>query len=247
MSEKFQIKLVENKISDTLEIVYNLAGIVFPPFALIGMGYGLVNRKYEKENIEILAKHIEKLHYKFEELENLTSDNKRNMSFNIQKTLNEALIIRAKNKIEILGNLLVNGINKKTIFEDDDEYEEMLTIISSLSMYDFNILRIFNEGDVKKTWSPLHRTISLRSMKTSNYGDGRKVNHLGFDDLDVDRINKLVSLGLIEEFKEYKLERPNIIDNQRIIKGVTSEKKYALTEYFNKLFEYIAPPIKENL
>src|SRR5690554_2960157 len=128
-----KIELKKSKTTEFLEIFFSIASIAFPPFSLLGLGFNMINKKYENENLEIFKDRIEKLHVRVESLEEITENNKRNFSFNAQKTVEVVVKERAIEKIELIAYLFVDSINEKIIFDDKDDYEEILKIVSELT------------------------------------------------------------------------------------------------------------------
>lgn len=243
MSNK--IKLKQNKTTEVLEVFFSVAGLIFPVFSLASLGFNLINKQYENENLEMFKEYIEKLYIKIESLEEITEENKRNFSFNAQKTLEKVIRERAIDKIELIARLFTNSINNKIIFEDKDDYEETLKIISDLNLYEINILRTMDKE--KKVFSEdiYHEPFdegSIKSYQVINMPD--KQNVLGLDHFDFNRINKLVSLGLIEEIMKYDFEYVNVPAG-RVVKGVKNKKEYKLTEFYDKVFNFLTPQSDE--
>lgn len=246
MSKKFEIELKENKYSEMAEIIYSLAGNVFPPFSFISRGYGLVNRQLDKENLNILKKHIEDLNYKFEEIVELNDREKRNAAFNVRRTIEEVFKTRAEDKIKIYGNALINGFKEKTVFNDDDEYEEVLEIISNLNLFDFELLRkIKTNKAMFRSIMPRNIMLSEKTMSPRMSESGFKIIESKYDELDKNRINKLISLGLVDEVIESNLDVKESFNSTSISKKIEHEKFYALSRLFFRTQKYIIPPNQE--
>ncbi len=239
MSNKITLK--ENKTTERLELFFSIAGLIFPVFSLASLGFNLINKQYENENLEMFKKHIEKLYIRLDSLEDITEENKRNFSFNAQKTLEKVIRERAIDKIELIARLFTNSINNKIIFEDKDDYEETLKIISDLNLYEINILRTMDKE--KKVFSEdiYHEPFdegSIKSYQVINMPE--KQNVLGLDHFDFNRINKLVSMGLIEEIMKYDFDYASV-PRGKVIKGVKNKKEYKLTEFYDKVFNFLTP------
>ena len=243
MSNKITLK--ENKTTERLELFFSIAGLIFPVFSLASLGFNLINKQYENENLEMFKKHIEKLYIRLDSLEDITEENKRNFSFNAQKTLEKVIRERAIDKIELIARLFTNSINNKIIFEDKDDYEETLKIISDLNLYEINILRTMDKE--KKVFSEdiYHEPFdegSIKSYQVINMPE--KQNVLGLDHFDFNRINKLVSMGLIEEIMKYDFDYASV-PRGKVIKGVKNKKEYKLTEFYDKVFNFLTPQSDE--
>lgn len=237
-----KVVLNETNRLDKMELFFSIAGTIFPLFSLIGLGLNLINKEYEKENIETFKHHIENLIVRVENLEELSNVNKRNFSFNAQKTIEQVIRERAQEKIKLIASLFVNSINNLIIFQDKDDYEESLKILSELNLYEINILITLNNQRNENSLFKRHVDIkesSIKSYQTVNPLE--KKNHLGFDEFDINRIKKLISLGLIEEIIEYELTYTYAI-REKVISGIKNKKKYKLTDFYDKIFKLITPP-----
>jgi hypothetical protein len=69
-------------------------------------------------------------------------------------TIEAAFNTRTHEKIELLGDLLRNGVNTGIIWDDTDIYEEILKVLDELSSQELHFLVAFdNEKDMKADWT----------------------------------------------------------------------------------------------
>lgn len=236
MSEK-KVRLLNNKTSNRMEIVLNVLGIINPIFSLFSVGFGFINDKYLDENINILKEHIEKLYIEVKNLNKLAEDQERNITLNFASILEGVQKTRSKEKIKLYGNVFVNGINDKSIFNDKDDFIEFISILNSLNMNDINLLKRMN--DEKNIYNKIyiHKEYLKEDLKTTTFLDNRRENILGFDDYDIHRVNKLISLGLIAEKTEnYKFGTEYSKDRDKV------KTTIKLTEYFDRFVIRIIEP-----
>lgn len=232
-----RIELKKNSFVDMMELVFNLGGVLIPPLTLIGLGLGLISKKYSEENLNILIKHIQDNEIRIMDIEKLNEESVRNFSFNVQRVIDEVVKERAKEKIIIFANALMFGIENSSIFNNDDNFMEKIDLISKLNMNDFRILlKMDEEKQIISENTTIHSAFRADMIKTVHFLDGKKENFLGFDDHDIHRIYKLVSLGLINEVSTTEIDTFRSSKNKTVLK---TESKFVLTEYFDLLKKYI--------
>jgi len=232
-----KIELHKNSFIDKMVLLFNIGGVVIPPLALVGVGLSLINKKYAEENLNILIEHIQNQEIKISEFQKLNKDNIRNFSFNVQKIIEEVTQGRAKEKINIYGNALLYGIDNGSIFADDDNFSEKIDLIANLNINDLRILiKMDKEKQVFGDDTIVHTEFRADLVQTTHFMNGKKENYLGFDDFDIHRMYKLVSLGLVKEEYKSEIDSFRSTGSKTIIK---TEIEFKLTEYFDSLKKYI--------
>jgi len=249
------IERKSSKVEKTLswlETGLQIAGAFIPFVAVAGVGVGLFNMKYAKQNMEYFAKRLEYLEMR---VDKLTEAQERNFTIRVVSIANIVISERATEKIDLFACLIENGIMAGTIFDDSEEFDIITDIVKRLNLIDIEFMEKFHEYTAAKMddgsiilfheWEKS----SFEDIQYMNKTEQEEFNTLGFRKGSVSTLRRCISYGLIEEKLDKEEDRSSfhkrVFDRVNIINQLEEEKKYnykmtyQITEMYCRVRKYI--------
>jgi len=241
------------RMKDEIETILKIGGKVVPFASLIGSVMGYFSKKEMNKNIEYLGQRLENIEVTIGEI---TEEEERNFTFRIADVVNKAIKERRFEKIDMFSNLIKNGIIENAIFEEGEEIDKYIDLLSQLHLEDIEFLENFYN---KTKYEPrLHigknedkvsfRSVGLRFFETLYTLDGTNHgNHNGFKENAISILHKCIANGLVKQNfnpselmdEVFKMDRNGTLNTTTKNLDSNLGFEYSISELYFKMRNYL--------
>jgi len=243
-------------MKDEIETILKIGGKVVPLASAIGSVMGHFSKKEMKKNVEYLGRRLENIEVT---IGKITERQERNFTFRIADVVNKAIKERRFEKIDMFSNLIKNGIIENSIFEEGEEIDKYIDLLSQLHLEDIEFLENFYN---KTKYEPrLHigkdknnisfRSVGLNFFKTLYTLDGTNHgNHNGFNENAILILHKCIANGLVKQNfnpselmnEVFEMDRNGTLNTTiKTIKKLDANLgfKYSISELYFRMRKYL--------